>query len=251
MEAPAVAVKFAVVAFATTVTEAGTVRSALLLESDTVEPPVGAAVFRLNEQLAVPLELRLVGPQVTEETAGTAITPEPAAEIVNPEASASAPSAFDMATVVVGALGASVIWMSAATPDVIVFALRPVRMQVYDPATPPHEAVLPAAVATAPGVTDINETWLDGYVSVHCKPAGAVPETERVSESVTVAPGLAVADERLRLEFCASRRSQGCAKARPAISHFNVCRRIDRVLRSGYIGAGSDWIRRAACAHGR
>ncbi len=51
--AAAVPLKFAEVAPAVTVTEAGTVSSALLLASVTVEPPVGAAAFKATEQLEV------------------------------------------------------------------------------------------------------------------------------------------------------------------------------------------------------
>lgn len=109
MFALAVAVNVAVVAFAATITDAGTVKSVLLLESDIVEPVAGAAVLRITEQFALLLGLMLIGLQVTEETAGTAITPEPAPETANPLASAAAPSALDMLIVVVVALGARVI----------------------------------------------------------------------------------------------------------------------------------------------
>jgi len=48
---PAVAVKFAVVAPAATVTDAGTVRAALFAERLTEEPPVNAARFSVIVQL--------------------------------------------------------------------------------------------------------------------------------------------------------------------------------------------------------
>ena len=48
---PAVALKFAVVAPAATVTDAGTVRAALFEESPTEVPPVRAARFKVTVQL--------------------------------------------------------------------------------------------------------------------------------------------------------------------------------------------------------
>ena len=48
---PAMALKFAVVAPAATVTEAGTVRAALFEESPTEVPPVSAARFSVTVQL--------------------------------------------------------------------------------------------------------------------------------------------------------------------------------------------------------
>jgi hypothetical protein len=58
---PAVAVKFAEVAPDATRTEAGTVNSAVLLDSATVMPPVPAAWDNVTEQAEVPFEVRLVG----------------------------------------------------------------------------------------------------------------------------------------------------------------------------------------------
>ena len=58
----------AVVAATATVTDAGTVRSALLLESETAEPPVGAALVSVTVQVLVALEFRLVGLQLSVDT---------------------------------------------------------------------------------------------------------------------------------------------------------------------------------------
>ena len=65
---PAVAVKFAVAAPDNTVTEAGTVSVAWLLESATLAPPDPAACDRVTEQADVPPEVRLVGLQETRLT---------------------------------------------------------------------------------------------------------------------------------------------------------------------------------------
>jgi hypothetical protein len=68
MEAAAVALKVAVVAPAATVTDAGTVSSALLLASVTLEPPVGAVWVRVTVHVLMALCPRLVGLQATLET---------------------------------------------------------------------------------------------------------------------------------------------------------------------------------------
>jgi len=59
--APVVTLKVAVVAAAATVTEAGTVRTALLLVKVTRAPPVGAGLFRVTVQVLEELGPRLVG----------------------------------------------------------------------------------------------------------------------------------------------------------------------------------------------
>ena len=68
MVAAAVALKVAVVAPAVTVTEAGTVSSALLLVSVTLDPPVGAVWVRVTVQVLTALCPRLVGLQARVET---------------------------------------------------------------------------------------------------------------------------------------------------------------------------------------
>jgi len=65
---PAVAVKFAEVALDTTVTDAGTLNAALLLERVTVTPPEPAACDSVTEHADVPPELRLVGEHDTRLT---------------------------------------------------------------------------------------------------------------------------------------------------------------------------------------
>jgi hypothetical protein len=57
---PAVAVNVFVVAPDATVTEAGTVRSPLLLDSETATPPAGAADDNVTVQVDTPLLARLV-----------------------------------------------------------------------------------------------------------------------------------------------------------------------------------------------
>ena len=67
---PAVAVNVLLVAAAETVTDAGTVSNALLLERVTTVPPVGAACDRVTVQVDVPADPRLVGVHDSELTVG-------------------------------------------------------------------------------------------------------------------------------------------------------------------------------------
>ena len=62
------ALKVAVVAAAATVTDAGTVRVALVLLRVTLAPPVGAACVRDTVQVLDEFGPRLVGLQASEET---------------------------------------------------------------------------------------------------------------------------------------------------------------------------------------
>jgi hypothetical protein len=71
---PAVAVKLAEVAPDATVTEAGTVSAALLLERVTVIPPEPAACDSVTAHADVPPELRLVGEQDTALTTVGAVS---------------------------------------------------------------------------------------------------------------------------------------------------------------------------------
>src|SRR5277367_2992877 len=68
MDAAAVALKVAVVAPAATVTEAGTVSSALPLASVTPDPPAGAALFSVTVQVPTALCPSVAGRQARPET---------------------------------------------------------------------------------------------------------------------------------------------------------------------------------------
>ena len=67
---PAVAVKFAVVAPAPTVTEAGTANAVLFEDSPTDAPPVSAARDSVTVQVEVPPETTEFGAHETPEIAG-------------------------------------------------------------------------------------------------------------------------------------------------------------------------------------
>ena len=92
MEAAAVALKVAVVAPAATVTDAGTVSKVLLLARVTLDPPVGAAVFKVTVQLAAALALRFPGLHVRDETVGTVTIALDPAETASPLPVASTPT---------------------------------------------------------------------------------------------------------------------------------------------------------------
>jgi hypothetical protein len=68
IEAAAVALKFALVVPAATMTDAGAASMVLLLASMTLEPPVGAVWFSVTMHVETPLWLRLVGVQLKPET---------------------------------------------------------------------------------------------------------------------------------------------------------------------------------------
>jgi hypothetical protein len=65
---PAVAVNVAEVPLAGTVTDAGTVSEALLSERATLDPPAGAALFRVTVQVVEAPEFTLVGLHAKLET---------------------------------------------------------------------------------------------------------------------------------------------------------------------------------------
>ena len=73
IEDDAVAVKVLLVVPDATVTAAGTVSSALLLASETVEPPEGAACESVTVQVLWPLCPRLAGVHETVETSTGAV----------------------------------------------------------------------------------------------------------------------------------------------------------------------------------
>jgi hypothetical protein len=70
----AAAVNVAVVAPAVTVAAAGTVTAALLLASDTVAPPAGAALSKLTVQFAVPPPRTEPGVQLKAVSCAGAVT---------------------------------------------------------------------------------------------------------------------------------------------------------------------------------
>ena len=150
--APA-AVKVLLVCPEATVTLEGTVRLALLLESDTVSPPAGAAPVNAIEQDVLPgvLIVELVQLRLPRAIAtGSEIAPEPPLEGME------VPLADEATTLVswmaIGLLvGAAAIW-NVATPTVpsgITVLLNPTIRQLL----PEQERDLPALVVADPAAT--------------------------------------------------------------------------------------------------
>jgi hypothetical protein len=86
--AATLAVKVALVAATATVTDAGTVALAWLLDRATVAPPAGAAALRVTVQLDVPAPVKDAGEHVrppdTTEVRMVTELPKPAAWIESP-----------------------------------------------------------------------------------------------------------------------------------------------------------------------
>ena len=108
MVAAAVALNVAVVAPAVTVTDAGTVSEVLLLANVTLDPPVGAAVFKVTVQLAAALGFRVPGLHVRDEMVGIVMIPLAPAETGSPSPVESTPIGLVIVTAVVTALDARV-----------------------------------------------------------------------------------------------------------------------------------------------
>jgi hypothetical protein len=104
----AVALNVAVLAPAATVTDAGTVSKVLLLDSVTLDPPVGAEAFKATVQFAAALGLRLPGLQVRDESVGTVMVPFVPAVTGRLSPVASTPYRLDTEIAVVSVEGASV-----------------------------------------------------------------------------------------------------------------------------------------------
>ena len=164
---PVVALKLAVLAPAATVTEAGTVKAAMLLERVMIAPPVGAAPLRVTVQAEVELEPKEVGEQVKLEIvpvagAKTEIEP-PVPEIAVPIPVGDDPAVPVMvrgATVPLAAVP-SVTVAVATVPLPITVAFMPLATQVTDPLAAPQDTVLPAAVRAGPAAK-LMEAMLPG-----------------------------------------------------------------------------------------
>ena len=79
---------------------------------------------------------------------------------------------------------ATVAVTTATTPLLMVLVFVPVARQFTNPAAAEQVSVSLTAVSTGPATILKAVMSLDGYASVHCRPAGAVPGTlkERFKE---------------------------------------------------------------------
>lgn len=190
------AVKLALVWPAATVALVGTVTIALLLDSATAVPPLGAVPLMVTVQLAVPGAVTVPGVQLNEVTVigdevGSVIVPaEVVVEIECPPASeVDAPeSESGMEPVAVDAI---CMLTSARSPLETMVVFRPNTIQVSDADVLEHETDLPAAEAAAPADAFTDVTLAAGKPRVHSKLAGCAPLLD-VNETgtETVVPGV-------------------------------------------------------------
>lgn len=205
-----VAVKFAVVAPAGTVTEDGTVTLELLSDVVTAKPPVGAAPLKVTVQAELPGLFTVEGEQLNPDSvtagAGGAIemeAPVPV-RVSGVPAAVVAVNALNVTGMVeVAAAGEIVKVTVASCPLGITVALIPNTRQVVDPTASAHEMLLPLPVADEPALTATALTCEPKFI-VHCRPVGcAPPVTEIDNGSVTVDPG-AAEPELSEIATCAS-----------------------------------------------
>ena len=137
---PAVAAKVVEVRPPGTVTDAGTVRAAELLDSETPTPPDGAAWFSDTVQVEVPPVLNAPGMQESPASVGpelmlaVIVPPVPLVGIAVPLG--EAPSVLVTAMAVDGTLEAIVTVTEATEPLEITVSLSPTTRQAYEPTRP-------------------------------------------------------------------------------------------------------------------
>ena len=146
------AVKFADEDPAGTSTEAGTLSIALLLESDTIAPPVEAGCAKVTAQVEVLAEFRLVGLHaILREFGRTSdmFPPVPLAATLLPSGAAATTPVTPIVTVPEAA-PESVTLTTARVPGAMRFWLSPETRQIEVPLPLEHASDLDAARAPAP-----------------------------------------------------------------------------------------------------
>ena len=161
---PAVTVKLADVAAATTATDAGTVRRELVLARATVAPPAGAAPVRVTVQVELPELFKEVVRQDREVTVGHA----PPVTVPLVAESGMAVPAGEAATGLLTPIGvviaptAMVRFTTATVPFEMMPAFIPEATQLYVPELAAQLNVLLAAVRAAPALTEMETTLAGG-----------------------------------------------------------------------------------------
>jgi hypothetical protein len=190
----AVTVKLLEVCPAATVALEGSVRLALLLESETGNPPEGAVPFNETVQELVPGVLIVRGLQfkvLRATDTGRVMVPE------LPLDGMEVPPAFDATTPVswmeIGLLeGWPEIWKVAVAtgPSAITVLLNPTIRQLF----PEQERSFPAAVGDVPGVT-VTLVMSEEKLKVHWSPEVCAPPADvRLIGRTTVLPAVPVVD---------------------------------------------------------
>jgi hypothetical protein len=168
---PAVAAKVAVVLPFPTVTETGTANAAALLDSATVAPAAGAAVFSETVQAEDPPVLSDAGAQLRALRVGgggaAAVTVPPTPVSDSELSRAFTPNVLATLMVVRATPDGIVTLTTATTPLCITVVFKPVSRQRYEPEPAEQESDLPAALVLGPAIALIEETPVGGYVKVH------------------------------------------------------------------------------------
>jgi hypothetical protein len=196
--AVALALNVAVAWPARTVTVPGTVTAALLSDSVTTVPPVGAAPLNVTVQRLVPAPVSEVGVQLNEESVAATGTDTLPLESVTGRLSPAAdvPNALVNVTGRVSPPPEERVRFTVATvPSGICVALYPTSMQETAPVPLLQTSVLPAAVAAGDAVRLTAVKSAVEYPSVHCSPDALVVPLARTRFKLTVPPELPVADE--------------------------------------------------------
>jgi len=156
----AVITKLTLLLPAGTVTDPGTVRFGLLLLSETVRPPPGAAAVRLTVQVPAPAAASDAGLQLSWLSAGCpcvgmSVTPTPLPMMGIPVPPAAAATVFVSWMAEEELLVTGEIWnvATATTPFAIRLAFVPTSRQVAEPDCAAQEIDLPAAAAAGPATT--------------------------------------------------------------------------------------------------
>jgi len=163
------ATNVALLEFAPTVNEDGTVRSGMLEVSPTVTPPEPAGPLRFTVHVEVPLGLIELWLQLIDEmvkTDWTVCTVAPVPDVVMPAPPAVAPIVLVTVTGTDMAFAASVRFTVATTPLAIVVVLSPAATQVCPPELVPQVIVLLAEVNAGPATTDKEATSVE-YPKLH------------------------------------------------------------------------------------
>ena len=204
---PAFAVNVALVAPAGTLTDAGTVSSALLLVSVITPPPAGAAWLRATVHVAVAPLLSDEGLQVTLLMLEGPAVMEPLVALVAmfvPVADAANVPVMLIGTVP-DALADRVTLIAATVPFWIILAFKPLTMHVTVPLPVEHVIVFDAAVAALPAVA-LTLAMLDAlYVRVHCTAAGSLPLGDvRLRFKVVLPPALTAPEDNVNVSVWAN-----------------------------------------------
>jgi hypothetical protein len=181
----------------------------LLLDRDTVVPPLGAAEASATVQVDLAPEVRLAGEHCSEDKPGsqfvTVIAPEVADTVsadpfakADPFANATAELLIAMGTVEPLVAGERVTVTVATTPLPIVESVAPVAIHVNEPLTGLQVRVLLALPSGVPGATTTEMASVGTNESVHSKPVGAPPLAVNERFNATEPPSTAAPDERLR-----------------------------------------------------